>query len=142
MLHLAVPINHLAIIGATIAAFLLGALWYSPLLFGNPWFESRGILPKKTAAEAARVKNPTTHLIATALMLIVAYVLNLFLRWLQVTTITDALSVGFFVWLGFMVTIGFINAIYENRSLSLFAVHSIYCLAYLELMAVVLTLWR
>lgn len=142
MILLVLPVNYLPIIAATVLAFLLGAIWYSPLFFGNPWFESYGILPKSSPAETARRKNPATHAVAVAIMLILAYVLDVMLLTLQVTSVADALSVGCILWLGFIATIGFINVIYENRSLSVFVVHIIYCLTYLELMAVVLTLAR
>jgi len=35
--------NWLAIIAATVFAAVVGALWYSPLLFLNRWMELRGV---------------------------------------------------------------------------------------------------
>lgn len=141
MIHLTGAINYLSLIAATLAAFALGAFWYSPILFGNRWFKTQGILPEHTKEESERLKRPSTHIIAVFLMLIVGYVLSFFLRSLQVTSITDALYVGFISWLGFTGAIGCINTVYENRSFSVFIVHSIYCLAYIELMAVIMTMW-
>ena len=39
--------NWPAILAATVAGMLLGALWYSPLLFGKAWMRALG----KTEAE-------------------------------------------------------------------------------------------
>ena len=36
-------VNWLAVIAATIAAFMLGGLWYSPLLFAKAWQRAAGL---------------------------------------------------------------------------------------------------
>ena len=36
-------VNWLAIIAATLSMFVLGALWYSPLLFVKPWAKAAGL---------------------------------------------------------------------------------------------------
>ena len=33
-------INYLAVVTAAISTFVLGGLWYSPLLFGNKWLRA------------------------------------------------------------------------------------------------------
>ncbi len=35
-------INYVAVAAAAVGAFVLGALWYSPLLFGKEWMKLRG----------------------------------------------------------------------------------------------------
>jgi len=48
-------INYLAVIAAAIAAFVVGALWYSPLLFGRTYMEVRGLNPSALAEMKPRV---------------------------------------------------------------------------------------
>lgn len=36
-------INWLAVLAATVAAFVLGGLWYSPVLFGKKWQAAAGL---------------------------------------------------------------------------------------------------
>ena len=36
-------INYLAVLVAAVVAFVMGGLWYSPLLFGKAWAKLRGI---------------------------------------------------------------------------------------------------
>ncbi len=36
-------INWLAAVAAAISAFLLGGLWYSPVLFAKPWMQAAGV---------------------------------------------------------------------------------------------------
>lgn len=45
-------INLLAVLAATFASFVFGALWYSPLLFLTRWCQAAGVDPN------AQVENP------------------------------------------------------------------------------------
>jgi len=36
------PFNYLAILVATVSTFVLGGLWYSPVLFGRAWMQEMG----------------------------------------------------------------------------------------------------
>ena len=42
-----ISFNYLAILTATVSTFLLGGLWYSPVLFGTPWMKEMGLDPEK-----------------------------------------------------------------------------------------------
>src|SRR5262245_11433222 len=55
-----VHVNYLAVVVAAVAAFLLGWLWYSPLLFLKPWMRLRGLDP---AAALAGAKMPVGKLV-------------------------------------------------------------------------------
>ena len=52
-------INILAVIVAGIVTFGIGALWYSPLLFGKHWMQFNGVTPDK--AEAMRKDAPKLY---------------------------------------------------------------------------------
>ncbi len=44
-------LNWFAVIGATVAYFALGGIWYAPAVFGNLWMRSAGIeAPEQTQA--------------------------------------------------------------------------------------------
>ena len=36
-------INHFAVVAAAIATFVIGGLWYSPLLFHKAWMDANGL---------------------------------------------------------------------------------------------------
>ena len=38
-----VNINHLAVVAAALASFVIGGLWYSPLLFHKAWMDANGL---------------------------------------------------------------------------------------------------
>ena len=53
-------INYLAVVVAAIAWFVVGSLWYSPLLFGKMWMELSGITP----GAMAEMKMPAVKMVA------------------------------------------------------------------------------
>src|SRR2546428_12300407 len=40
-------VNVLAVIVAAVATFILGAVWYSPVLFAKQWMQAHGYTPEK-----------------------------------------------------------------------------------------------
>ncbi len=69
-------INWLSVIVATIAAFILGSLWYSPVLFGKVWQKELGLSDEK-------IKNANMAVIfgtSFVLEFIAAFVLDMFHR--------------------------------------------------------------
>jgi hypothetical protein len=66
-------INLVAVLGAAVLAFVMGGLWYSPLLFGRAYLTLRGLDP------AANVALPIGELVGE------------FSRWLLITVVLAAL---------------------------------------------------
>ena len=69
MTELVMGVNWVAVVVGTVAAFLLGALWYSPILFVNGWAKGVGVniedKPKNMLA------TMITQLVATFLLSLV-----------------------------------------------------------------------
>ena len=71
-------VNYLAVGAAALSAFLLGGLWYSPLVFAKPWMAYAGI----ECGEDGQPKSGNMVVIfggAFVLNLIAAFVLAMFL---------------------------------------------------------------
>jgi hypothetical protein len=66
-------INWLAVLVATIAAFMLGGLWFSPAMFAKAWVEAIGKTPEELPkpARSLVITFVTTLVMATALALII-----------------------------------------------------------------------
>jgi hypothetical protein len=96
-------INHLAVLLAAIAAFVVGALWYGTL--SRPWMKAARIDPAD-----ARM-SPSLFVITFACELVMAFVLAGLIGHLgegQVT-LRNGLVSGFLVWAGFMSTTMIVN---------------------------------
>ena len=47
------PVNYLAVLAAGIVIFVLGGLWYSPVLFAKKWIALQGRTEEQMRAQAA-----------------------------------------------------------------------------------------
>src|SRR3989344_7048970 len=135
-----VDINYWAILVSAVASFILGYLWYSPLLFGKPWMKMMGF-PHQHMEEAKKkgmVKLYLGNFIAT---LIMVYILSHFVDYAQAKTITDGLQLGLWVWLGFIATLLFGSILWEGKPFKLFLINSGYRLVELLIVASILSAW-
>lgn len=133
-------INLLAIPVAALVAFLIGGLWYSNLMFAKAWVNAHGHTPEKLAAmQAGAGRAYTGSLVAFLLM---ATVLSIFLKHLDVETMQQGAGWGFHAWLGFAVPIGFTAQLYSDKKFATFLIDAGYQLVYLTVMGAILGAWR
>jgi len=91
-------INFWAVIVAAVVAFVLGALWYGPFLFGKAYLEVRAVNP----AAIADMRPPAWELVGEfAKNLVVAFVIAYFVVRLGVGDWKSALQLGLWIWVGF-----------------------------------------
>ena len=135
-----VDINYWAILVSAVASFILGYLWYSPLLFGKPWMKMMGFTHQsmEEAKKKGMVKLYLGNFIAT---LIMVYILSHFVDYAQAKTITDGLQLGLWVWLGFIATLLFGSLLWEGKPFKLFLINSGYRLVELLIVASILSAW-
>ncbi len=101
----------LSIFVATCASFVVGAIWYSPLLFINAWMKGEGVtknqLPKRSKSYMARIQ--LYSFIAHGAM---ASVLAVIFDLLRISSLRVAVSLGLLLALGFIITTRFIDMVY------------------------------
>ena len=134
-----VGINYWAVIVAAVVAFVMGGLWYSPILFGRAWMRLRRI--DDTAAARTKMR-PAEILAEFARGLVVAAVLAGFVVHLGVVNWAGAIYLGLAVWIGFQATSIIGSVIHENYPWKLYAIHTGDALAKTLVMAVILGVWR
>src|SRR5258708_35397748 len=94
-----VHVNYLAVLVSAVAVFVLGWLWYSPLLFFKPWMRLRGMDPDAAMAGA---KMPGGKLVVELVRcLVLTYIIARFVALLGVASLFGAVHFGLFVWVGF-----------------------------------------
>jgi hypothetical protein len=131
------PVNWLAIVAAVMSNFVIGGLWYSPLLFVNPWLRMSGV--QKRVFDEGLPKALLGDLFSAAAM---ALTLNQVLRWSGTTGIGSGLLVALVVWIGFVASVLITQVTYEHRPLAFFAISSGYRLVTLQVMGAILSTWR
>jgi hypothetical protein len=132
-------INYWAVIVAAVVAFVMGGLWYSPLLFGKAWVKLREM---NSADGAASKMRPAEILAELVRGFVVAAVLAGFVVHLGVVNWVGAIYLGLAVWVGFQATSIVGSVIHENYPWKLYAIHSGDALAKTLVMAVILGVWR
>ncbi|MEK6888613.1 MAG: DUF1761 domain-containing protein [Nanoarchaeota archaeon] len=135
-----VDINFVAILIASIVSFVLGAVWYSPGLFGNIWARLSGMSEKgmKKNKQKGMVKLYIINFIFT---LVMAYVLSHVIGWAQDVDFTGGAATGFGMWAGFILPLLVGSLLWEKKSMWLFIINAGYWLVSLVFMGGIIALW-
>ncbi len=133
-------INYLAALVAAAAAFVLGLLWYSPMLFGKAWVAAHGYTPEKI--EVMRKAAVRAYGVSFACFVVMAAMLAVLLRISHITAVLAGAKLGALCWLGFVATTGLTANVYSDKPLKAWLLDAGYQLVYLVMMALILTVWR
>lgn len=128
-------LNVWAVIAASVSAFVIGGLWYSPVLLGTAWKRANGF---SVDPAPAGVKGFS---IAFALSVVMAFNLAMFLNAPGTTPAFGAMA-GFLAGAGWvLVGIGIV-AVFENRSWKYVLINGGYLTVALTVMGAILGGWR
>ena len=138
-------INIMAIVVATVANFVLGFLWYTPL-FGKAWAKEMGV-------DLTTGAKPTGGEMAKGLIIMV--VGNFFMAYVfahniaawsyvpgmdQMSPISNVMSSTIFTWLGFYLPVDIGIVTWEKKSWKLFFINTGYHFMMLLVASLILTL--
>jgi hypothetical protein len=133
-------VNYLAVFVAAIVVFVLGWLWYSPLLFYKPWMRAKGIDP---AVAMAGAKMPAGKLVIELLRcLVLAYVIAHFVALIGITSWMIAAHFGLLLWIGFPVIILTGSVLWENVPVKVAVIHAGDWLVKLLVIPIILSVWH
>jgi Protein of unknown function (DUF1761) len=130
------PINYWAVLAAGLSSMILGALWYSPMLFGASWMRETGMTEDKARSASMAKVMGTAFLLAV----IGAAVFAMFLG--PTATPLFGISVGFAAGLCWVAGSYGINYLFEQRSLRLFLINGGYHTIQYTLIGLILGLWH
>jgi hypothetical protein len=130
-------VNHLAIVASALIQWLLGALWFSPVLFAKPW------TAMVNAPQENKHKSMVAGMITSFIVsLVLSFVLVHILHWAGALTFGRGALVGFILWAGFIAAPLSAGYIYESRPFKLFAINTGYWLVALLISGGLLAVWR
>lgn len=130
-------LNHWAIFSCAVVNLMLGALWYSPLMFYKPWLQANQL----TEDDLKKVNPAKVYGITFVLAWLISYNLAFFLGDAQ----TDAMwgmTAGFLAGIGFSAFIFTIISLFEQRSWSYILINGGYITVYFTLIGLILGAWR
>ncbi|HNR08159.1 MAG TPA: DUF1761 domain-containing protein [Saprospiraceae bacterium] len=130
--------NWLAVLVAGIAAWALGALWYSPVLFGKAWQKESGLTEEN-------LKNANMPLIfgtSAVMMIIMSAGLAMFFQGDAAMNAMKGLQMGLVTGLVFVATSTAINYLYQRKSFKLWLIDAAYQVLLLALAGAIVGAWR
>ena len=134
-------IKYPAVIVATLVHFILGGLWYSPLLFANKFLQLVNWTP-----EQVRQMESQSHakelVIAFVMSFLLVYILAHFVQYTKATNAIGGIQTAFWLWLGFIVTTQMPLVLFERRSFGLFLINVGYQFVGCALAGAILGVWR
>ncbi len=144
---LGADVNIIAVIISSVLAFILGALWYTPVLFGNMWMKLVGIKPEdqnKEGSKAFAIAMVIGFLIVTLMLFGFAVIRSWLLPQVAVVLQNDS-AIVISVFIAFIVSLftllpsNWLNDNYEGKSIKLTALNVGYQFLTLVIGAVVLS---
>jgi CBS domain containing-hemolysin-like protein len=133
-----ITVDFLAVLVATILAFAVGALWYS-VLFGKQWRELMGFTDEvMKSMKMTPAKGLAGGFLTT---LVMVFVLANLMAMTYTESIGAALTLAFWIWIGFVATIMSNLMWYENKPVKLYLINASHYLVAILLAALVLAWW-
>jgi len=130
-------INHLAVFVCAVMSLVIGALWWSPLLFAKAWQRENGISDEQLAKV-----NPLRNFgLAFLLAWVVSYNLAFFLGD-SGTTWKWGIAAGLLAGVGWVAAMFVVIAIFEMRSWKYMAINCGYIVVYFAVIGFILGIWR
>lgn len=135
-------INWLAVVAATLSTFVIGAVWYSPLLFVNTWMEAAGIDKENTdKGNMGKIFG-----LAFVFELIMAFNLAMFFYGSpESTAMMDAGTgavYGFLTGFGWVFFAMAVNSLFEQRSWKYMLINGGYWTVSFTIVGLILGAWK
>lgn len=137
-----------AVFVAGIVIFLLGGLWYSPVLFSKRWVALQGRTEEQMRAQAASANMPLMYLSALICGLIIAWAMNVLANHFMPAAavpvgawIWRGAKLGLFCWVGFVAPTSYAMALFSMKPKRLWLIDSGYNLVSFMLAGMVLMGW-
>lgn len=112
-------IDVFAVLVATIVSMSVGAVWFSPNMFGNKWMKLVGLSREQAAASANRALG-----VGFVACLMSTYFAAVLLILAAPATLLDALLLGLIIWLAGMFPVSLHRKAWEDSSWDLVHINS------------------
>ena len=132
-----ISFNYLAILAATVSTFVLGGLWYSPVLFGASWMREMGFTDPSLKAKGN-----------VGLIMGVSFVLELIMAFNLAAFIGPKATLAYGTFAGAAAGFGWValsfgvTYLFERKSLRLFFINAGYHGVAFTLMGAILGAWH
>ena len=133
-----IDLHIIPILVSSIICFALGALWFSPALFGNIWMTLLG----RKSNDAAHYANLRTFGAIALFILIFNIGMEVIVDWINAVRMSEGVTVGVMVGLAVSFTHTGIQMALEQKPKLLLAIYSCYYLCISVISASLMAMWR
>ena len=133
-------IHPLSVIVSAVAVFAIGALWYSPVLFGKAWVNAHGYTPEKI--EAMRAAMGRAYAVSFLCYVVMAAAMAMLIGRMDIIYVRGGVKLGALIGVGFAATIGLTANMYSEKRLVVWLIDSGYQIVFLMVMGAILVAWR
>lgn len=133
-------VNYLAVVVAGVVGMGIGAFWYSPAAFGKQWAAQMG-WSEATMKEHLKKATGQSYAITFVGNLVLSFVLAQLVANIGVVSLSGAVMLGFWTWLGFNATASLGSVLWEGKSWQFYAINASYHLVSIVVMSLILTMW-
>jgi len=130
-------VNHIAVFVCALMSLVIGAVWWSPILFAKAWQNEAGI-----SDDDLKQANPAKNF---GLSFLLAWVISYNLAFFLGDAATDwkwGLTAGLLAGVGWAVAAYVIISLFEMRSLKHMLINSGYITIYFAVIGLILGAWR
>jgi hypothetical protein len=133
-------VNWLAVVVASVAWFILGAIWYAPPVLGRPWMRAAGI---EMDPEGQR-PGPAIYLTPLLAYLVAVVATAMIAEAVGASTVADGLGLGLVVGIGYALTLTAVGLTFDRKPkpVMLFLINGLFNVLGLMVAGVILAVWR
>lgn len=128
-------LNYLAILVSAVAYWILGALWYSPVLFGKLW--SKVVQPSDEAKKGMGMSMALSFIG----FFLICFVMALFVTHLVPADMTRGIKIALSAGFGFMLLPMWIGQLYSKSSMTVLLIDAAYHFAGFIIAAIIISSW-
>jgi hypothetical protein len=131
-------VNYLAVLVAAAVYFLLGALWYSKLLFANTWMKGVG----KTDEQIKEGFSRMAFLWSFIWSFVAVYGVARILVWAGGDSAADGFLAGLLIGVCFVLAVFVINNLFEKRPKGFMLINAFYHVVAFIISGLIIGAWR
>jgi hypothetical protein len=136
-------VNVWAVLVCALVTMVAGFLWYSPVLFANPWMVLMGYDPNDKAkiAEMQKSAGPS-YAMSLVASILAAIVLGKIIEVANVNSALNGMEIGLAIWLGIVTTVQLTGALFSRQPFKLYLINTGYQAVCYLAMGAILGGWR
>ncbi len=132
-----VDVNWWAVLVGGIASMVLGYIWYMPAFLGNMWAKELG----KSSDELKKNAMMSAYVMMFVAALVISYIMAHFVVYTGAKDVMGGVQTGFWIWLGFVATVGLGKKAFSGTSWTLYAIEAGYSLVQFAVIGAIVASW-